>query len=228
MKVCIYVQIFLLMRKDILGNELMIKAIIFDMDGVLIDAKEWHYESLNMALKLFGYEITRHEHLSTYDGLPTRAKLEMLSQQQGLPRSLHKFLNALKQKYTMQLVNERCVPIFAHQYALSKLYNEGYRLAVASNSIKASIFEMMTKSQLIDYLEFYLSNEDVKNGKPDPEIYNLAIKKLGLEPDEVLIVEDNPHGIAAAKASGGFVLEVQTVADVTYNNISNKIREIED
>ena len=77
-----------------------IKAVIFDMDGVLIDAKEWHYESLNSALSLFGYEISRHDHLVTYDGLPTKKKLEMLSLENGLPTSLHAFVNQLKQQKT--------------------------------------------------------------------------------------------------------------------------------
>lgn len=81
-----------------------IKAIIFDMDGVLIEAKDWHYEALNRALKLFGMEITRYEHLTTFDGLPTKDKLKMLSLERGLPKSLHSFINELKQQYTMEIV----------------------------------------------------------------------------------------------------------------------------
>ena len=69
----------------------MIKAVIFDMDGVLIDAREWHYEALNRALRLFGMEISRTDHLTTFDGLPTRRKLEMLSSTNGLPVELHGF-----------------------------------------------------------------------------------------------------------------------------------------
>ena len=76
-----------------------IKAVIFDMDGVLIDAKEWHYEALNRALNLFGHEINRFDHLHTFDGLPTRTKLELLSTERGLSRRLHGFLNKMKQKY---------------------------------------------------------------------------------------------------------------------------------
>ena len=82
-----------------------IKAIIFDMDGVLIDAKEWHYEALNKALSLFGYEISRYDHLITYDGLPTKDKLKMLSMERGLPEKLHPYINQLKQKYTIERVN---------------------------------------------------------------------------------------------------------------------------
>ncbi|WP_185022353.1 HAD hydrolase-like protein, partial [Pseudomonas fluorescens] len=61
----------------------MIKAVIFDMDGVLIEAKDWHYDALNKALNLFGYNISRHDHLTSYDGLPTAHKLEMLSVEHG-------------------------------------------------------------------------------------------------------------------------------------------------
>lgn len=75
-----------------------IKAILFDMDGVLIDAKEWHYEALNEALRLFGVEISRYDHLHTFDGLPTKVKLEMLGEQNFLPQELHSFINNVKQK----------------------------------------------------------------------------------------------------------------------------------
>jgi beta-phosphoglucomutase-like phosphatase (HAD superfamily) len=89
-----------------------IKAIIFDMDGVLIDAKDWHYEALNRALGLFGMEISRYDHLVSYDGLPTKKKLEMLSLERGLPYSLHEFINEIKQQYTMELVYTKCNRFF--------------------------------------------------------------------------------------------------------------------
>lgn len=204
-----------------------IKAVIFDMDGVLIDAKDWHYEALNKALRLFGYEITRPEHEITYDGLPTRDKLNILSREKGFPLSLHDFINELKQQYTMEMVNNLCRPMFHHEYALSSLNKQGYKLAVASNSIRNSVAVMMDKAHLNQYLEFFISNEDVSKGKPDPEMYNLAISRLGLKPSECLIVEDNENGLKAALASQAHVLKVDTVYDVTYDNICRKIAEIE-
>ncbi len=204
-----------------------IKAVIFDMDGVLIDAKEWHYEALNRALRLFGFEISKYDHLVTFDGLPTSKKLEILSLQRGLPRGLHKFINQMKQIYTMEYVYLKCKPKFVHEYALSKLKSEGYGLAVASNSIRHSVDVMMEKADLKKYLDFFLSNEDVKKPKPDPEIYLTAIKKFNLKPDECLIVEDNFNGIKAAEASGAGVLKVNTVYDVNFFNIKKKISELE-
>lgn len=204
-----------------------IKAIIFDMDGVLIDAKDWHYEALNQALELFGFSISRYDHLVTYDGLPTKKKLEMLSMERGLPIGLHKFINHMKQAYTMEHVFMKCKPLFEHQFALSKLKNEGYKLALCSNSVRITIDMMLNKADLTKYLDFTMSNQDVVKSKPDPEIYNKAIAKFGLKPEECLIVEDNQNGIKAAIDSGANVLKVKDVHDVTYDKIINRIKEIE-
>lgn len=205
----------------------MIKAVIFDMDGVLIEAKDWHYESLNKALKLFGYEISRVDHLTTFDGLPTKMKLEMLSKEKGLPIELHSFINEMKQIYTIELIHQLCKPKFIHEYAVSTLKTNGYKLAVASNSIRKTIELMMEKSFLSKYMDIMLSNEDVTNAKPDPEIYITTIERLNLNPEECLILEDNENGIRAAKASKAHVMIVNDVYDVTLENITKRIKEIE-
>lgn len=204
----------------------MIKAVVFDMDGVLIDAKEWHYDALNRALRLFGLEINRADHLTTFDGLPTKRKLEMLTITEGFPKELHGFVNSLKQSYTMEIVNARCKPTFVHEYALARLKSRGLKLAVASNSIRNSVVSMMEKSSLDRYLDLMLSNEDVSKAKPDPEIYTTAMQKLGVTPEETLIVEDNDHGVRAARSSGAHVLVVRSVDDVNLANIDQKIAEV--
>lgn len=204
-----------------------IKAIIFDMDGVLIEAKDWHYEALNKALDIFGMKISRYDHLVTYDGLPTKKKLEMISIEKQLSSKLHSFINELKQIYTMQIVNTSCKPRFYHEYALSKLKNDGYRLAVASNAVRNSVEKMLTNASLIKYIDFFLSNQDVKKAKPNPEMYIKAIKQLNLEPNECMIVEDNENGIRAARDSGAYVMEVDIVEDVNYQNIMKHINIFE-
>lgn len=204
-----------------------IKAILFDMDGVLIDAKDWHYEALNRALSLFGMEISKEEHILTYDGLPTKKKLEMLALERGLPYGLHSFINELKQEFTFQLGYERCRPNFIHQYALAGLKNKGYRLAACSNSIRKTMELFFERAQLAEYFDFYLSNEDVNLPKPSPEIYLEAIRKLGLLPNECLVLEDNENGIKAAMDSGAHLMVVGDVSDVTLENIKRRIKDIE-
>lgn len=204
-----------------------IKAIIFDMDGVLIDAKEWHYEALNSALSLFGAEISRYDHLVTFDGLPTKKKLDMLSMDGGFPYRLHKFVNELKQQFTMETVYAKCKPVFQHQFALSRLKSEGYKLALASNSVSKTVEIMLDKSDLRKYMDVILSSEDVEKSKPDPEIYTAAIKQLGLNPAECLVVEDNDHGIKAAVSSGAHLMQVGVPDDVHYYAIKQRIKELE-
>lgn len=204
-----------------------IKAVIFDMDGVLVDARDWHYEALNMALAPFGVPIDRESHLTTYDGLSTRQKLKMLEKTHALDSCLHDFINDLKQKYTHELVVTHCHPTFHHRYLLSRLQHEGLKLAMCSNSVRQSVDLIMGRTHLFDFFEFALSNEDVTKPKPDSEIYDRAIKALSLKPAECLIVEDNINGITAAKASGAHVLEIAHPDDVTYQTVRAMILKIE-
>ena len=204
-----------------------IKAILFDMDGVLIDAREWHYHSLNKALQLFGKTITRDDHLDNFNGLPTKEKLEKLSRNRGLPRELHGLINDLKQKHTHYFIHKYCNPNFHHEYTLSKLKSEGYKLALCSNSIRNSVNLMMELSNLRQYFDITFSNEDVTRPKPDPQIYQLAMEKLGSSPDQCLVVEDNVIGIKSATDAGAFVLRVQSPKEVKYDAVKKAIKNVE-
>jgi len=128
----------------------------------------------------------------------------------------------------MEIVHARCKPRFQHEYARSHLKAAGYKLAVASNSVRNSVEVMMVKSGLTPYLDAIVSNEDVAKGKPDPEIYLKTLSMLGVSGDETLVVEDNEHGIAAGKAAGAHLMIVQDVNDVTFDNIHKHIRTAEE
>lgn len=204
-----------------------ISAILFDLDGVLIDATEWHYEALNRGLRLFGFDITRYEHLADYNGLPTRKKLQMLTVEKGLPSSLHDIINNLKQVYTREEVLTRCRPVFEKEYMLSRLRHEGYRMAVCSNAVGDSVELMIRQAGLRDYFEFLISNEDVTRPKPDPEIYIRALERMGVAPADALIVEDAPHGVEAARRSGAHVCRVQGFDEVDYFRVRAAIDRAE-
>ncbi|MFN7977137.1 MAG: HAD family hydrolase [Vicinamibacterales bacterium] len=200
-----------------------IRGVLFDLDGVLVDATEWHYEALNRALRLFGFDISRYEHLSSYNGLPTRRKLEMLSVEKGLPVPMHGLLNRLKQVYTRDEILTKCRPVFEKEYMLHRLQREGYRLACCSNSVRETLELMIRQSGLDPCFEFLMSNEDVSAPKPDPEVYVKAMARLGLRPEETVIVEDAPHGIEAARRSGAHVCAVTGFSDVDYFRVRQAI-----
>lgn len=187
-----------------------IRAIIFDMDGVLVDAAEWHYDALNQSLELFGYRISPFEYHQRYDGLPTREKLNMLSAQSRLPESLHGFINEMKQRYLYAIAVARCVPNDEHVATLTQLSRDGYRLGLASNSIRTSVDRLIELAGLPSFLEFTLSNNDVTNPKLDAEIYRLAIDTIGLMPHQCLVVEDGDYGVQAAVEAGVHVLSCES------------------
>jgi beta-phosphoglucomutase len=194
---------------------------------VLVDATEWHYEALNRALRLFGFDITRYEHLADYNGLPKRKKLQMLSLEKGLPSALHSTLGRLKQVYTRDEILTKCRPVFEKEYLLSRLRKEGYRMAVCSNSIRESLQMMVHQSGLDEYFECLVSNEDVSRPKPDPEIYTATIARMGVTPSETLIVEDSPHGVEAARRSGAHICQVSGFGDVEYFRVRAAIDRAE-
>ena len=196
-----------------------IAAVIFDLDGVLIDATDWHYEALNRALGLFGFTISRYEHLTVYNGLPTRRKLEMLSVEKGLPRSLHDLISRAKQAYTRDEIQTKCRPTFEKEYMLSRLRREGYRLAVCSNAVRESVELMLRQAGVFEYFEFVMGNEDAPAPKPDPAPYHAAMDRLGIRPDATVIVEDSAYGVEAARRAGAWVCEVSGSAEVDYRRI---------
>lgn len=204
-----------------------IKAVLFDMDGVLIDASDWHYQALNQALAPHGHEIAREEHLQHFDGLSTRRKLSMLTREKGLPEHLHDSIHQQKQDFTMKLIEERCTPTPQHLEALTRLKEGGYELALCSNSIRATVEIIMELAGLRDFFALSLSNQDVKRPKPHPEIYATACARLGLKPGQCLVLEDNIHGIASARACGARIMWIRNVDEVSYQRIALRIASLE-
>jgi HAD superfamily hydrolase (TIGR01509 family) len=194
-----------------------IKLIIFDLDGVLVEAKQIHYEALNKALGE-QYSISWDEHLSIYDGLKTNQKLDMLTERKSLPINIHKQIWDDKQKYTLEALSN-LQPNTQLRVCMDTLINNGYKLVVCSNSIRKTVLTVLSKFDIIDRFDLILSNEDVKNSKPHPEMYWKAMSIMGCLPEETLIVEDSPYGLLAASRSKTHVMRVGSPKEVTYNNI---------
>ncbi len=202
-----------------------VKLVIFDLDGVLVEAKNLHYKALNKALGK-KHSISWKEHLSKYDGLKTNQKLEMLTQEKGLPVELHSQIWENKQKYTLEELRN-LNPNQTLQSVMNALVEDGYKISVCSNSIRKTVLTVLSKLGIMEFMDYIISNEDVQNSKPHPEMYWRAISKMGCLPEETLIVEDSPYGLLAASRAKAHILRVKNPSEVTYTNIFKKLTEIE-
>lgn len=205
----------------------MIKAILFDLDGVLIEAKHLHYLALNEALETYGFKITRLEHWKKYDGHTTKDKLQMLTEEKGLPERLHEPIWKLKQNLTDVLINRTIHEDKHITTMLQRLKDDGYIIGVCTNSIRSTCEKILRSAKIYEYFDIVLSNQDVIHPKPSPEIYLTAIQRLRLSPEEVIIVEDSPIGLHAAYDSGANVCPVKNTKDCSYDKVKRKIIEVE-
>lgn len=205
----------------------MVKLIVFDLDGVLVDAKKIHYHALNRAL----YEINPHyvisyeEHLKTFDGIPTKKKLAILAQTKGLRQEQFDYIAKRKQFFTIKAFSrlDKSHQKIALFLMLKKM---GFTLIVASNSVRATIEIALSRLGITPYVDYILSNEDVSQPKPHPEIYLKAMVLAGVTPQETLILEDSIAGKEAATLSGAHICSINSVSDVIENKIVRLIRKI--
>jgi HAD superfamily hydrolase (TIGR01509 family) len=202
----------------------MTKAIIFDLDGVLVDSKELHYDALNLALRSVNekYYISRQEQAETFEGMTTRSKLDILTYTRGLPKELHEYVWNLKQQYSAAMFedlprDEELVSLFKH------ISDQGISIGVASNSIRQTLTNCLEALGLWRYVEVSLSNEDVKNPKPNPEMYNLCMLMLGSVPTSTIVFEDSEIGRSAARQSGAHLVEVESRKDLTIEFVQRVI-----
>lgn len=201
-----------------------VKAVIFDMDGVLIDAREWHYQALNQALQLFGEKIEFDEHIKRFDGLPTRVKLEMLSLEGRLPRHVHDIVNRVKQERTLRIAAEKCTPNLGHLILVGWLKSRGIRVAVATNSVRLTAEFMLNSAGLLSLMDCVQTNEDIERAKPDPSIYQRVSELLNVPPRNCLVVEDSETGVRAASSAQMMVKKVSAPSEVNLSSMLGSLR----
>jgi HAD superfamily hydrolase (TIGR01509 family) len=193
-----------------------------------VETKKLHYDTLNDAISEYNHEciISWNEHLSKYDGLKTHQKLNLLTEEKGLSVNLHEPIWISKQNKTLELLrnlkpNQKLVKLF------EELTNRGYKIACCSNSIRKTVLTVLSKLGIIEFFDYIVSNEDVINSKPHPEMYWDCISKQRVLPENTLIVEDSPYGLLAASLTNSHILRVSNPEEVNENTIFKKINEIE-
>ena len=206
----------------------MIKVVIFDLDGVLVDSCDLHFHAFNQALDACGCvdkQISYEEHLNSYNGKPTATKLSMLTRDKGLDRNLYDNVWQAKQRITHDLI-QKYEPDLRIISILKQLRQDGFKIFCASNSIWNTLKTILLKKGFLDYIDYFISNEEVKHPKPNSEIYLACFTRANVSPHETLIIEDSDVGFCAAIASGGHVLKVRNTHDVTYDAIISRISSV--
>lgn len=176
----------------------MIKAVIFDMDGVISDTQKDHSRLEVEILKRYGVKISSKELIEKYAGVKVREIFERLLKENGKPFDLDKIVEE-KRKMMMDLAEIGVEPIVGSPYLIEKLHDAGFKLAVGSASHKNYVEKILEKLKVRKYFSFLSTGDQVKEGKPSPDIFLFAAKGLGISPEECLVIEDARNGMLAAK-----------------------------
>jgi HAD superfamily hydrolase (TIGR01509 family) len=200
-----------------------ISVVLFDLDGVLVDACDWHFVALNKALRdTVDIEISRHDHEKKYNGLPTKVKLEML----GIDNETSNKIWKTKQDLTLGIIKKNSCPAYDKIYLHDVLKENSIKIGCVTNSIRETSEAMLKSTSQYDFIDLLITNEDVKNNKPSPDCYDLAVEKFGVDPKNVLIVEDSDKGFEAATTSVvPNIWKVDNCKEVNYKNFKEFLDE---
>jgi len=207
----------------------MIKGLFFDYDGTLCHLVEAHYVSLNQAIiELAGekFIISKEEQDKIFNGLSTKTKLKMLVEKKNLPSELIEEINNLKQKYTIDFIENNIFENINLKQDLERLKSEGYLIYCVSNAMYQTVELGLKKLGIYNVFDHIIGNDNIKRQKPAPDIYLQSFLHASLDPKECLIIEDSGHGREAAQRSGAYVCTVDSEQDTTYDHIKNTINKI--
>ncbi|HKL78903.1 MAG TPA: HAD family phosphatase, partial [Mobilitalea sp.] len=179
----------------------MLKAVIFDMDGVIIDSEPMHALAAIMALKQYNVELTL-DYCYSFIGSTNFYMCQKIIEDYHMDATaeeLHQANMDMKEK----LLAQRGYSTIPHVLELMKdLHEHGMKLIIASSSPSATIEYVMDTLAIKQYFEGYISGMDIELPKPAPDIFLKAASSLGVSPDECLVIEDSPNGVNAAYAAG--------------------------
>jgi mannitol-1-/sugar-/sorbitol-6-/2-deoxyglucose-6-phosphatase len=185
----------------------MQQAVIFDMDGVIIDSEPLWQTAEKLVFETIGIHLTTAMCRQTI-GLRTDEVIRYwFDRRPWESKSLEQVEAELLTEVTV-LILDQGKPMAGLQTLLNQIHGSDLRLAIASSSPKSLIQSVMTKLTIGDYFESFYSGFDVPNGKPDPAVYLAAAVGLGLDPQNCLAIEDSLAGIRSAKAAGMKVIAV--------------------
>jgi HAD superfamily hydrolase (TIGR01509 family) len=204
-------------------------AVVFDMDGVLIDSEPLHYRVLNQVLRdAEGYTLTEAEN-DEFLGTTTEAMFGTLIARHALRHSIAEYVQAYESAL-LEVLQRPLTPQPGVVALIEQCAARGVAVAVASSSKRSWVTTTLRSLGIARWFCVVVSGDDVVRGKPDPEIYLLTAERLGVRPERCLAIEDAPNGVASARRAGMTVLGVRTpyTAHLKLEGVLRSVDSLED
>lgn len=180
----------------------MLEAVIFDMDGVIINSEPMHYEANQQLFEKLGFSVPTDEY-SNYIGISNEKMWEDLKNKYDLNENLNELTEKQRKnthKFIQQNMNGKEIP--GIKKILEELKDNNIKTAVASSSSKELIETVIKGFDLCEYFDVLISGEEVEKGKPNPDIFIYASEKLKVNIKNCIVIEDSTNGVKAAKSAG--------------------------
>ncbi|MDN6161541.1 MAG: HAD-IA family hydrolase [Atopostipes sp.] len=175
------------------------KAVILDMDGVIIDSEPLHQRVEEELIEELGGEMTA-EDKEAFVGTTDHYMWSTFKERFNLEESVDEMISNKKERFMDQI--DRISLVDGFKDTLNLLVDEGYLIALASSNNRRAVNQIIEQFNLENYLEFAMSGEDVENGKPNPEIFLKTAEAMKVSPKNCLVIEDAKNGVEAAKRAG--------------------------
>ena len=183
----------------------MIKTVIFDMDGVLVDSEYTFLETKTDMLKTAGFpKDVSYQY--QFMGTTFEVMWTIMKEELGLPESISFYINDMNERRKVMIARDGIRAIKGAQDLVKRLFEAGFKLAVASSSPRHEIVRAMTELGVVDYFEVLVSGEEVAHSKPAPDVFLAAAERLGVSAQDAIIIEDTKNGSLAARRAGAYVI----------------------
>ena len=201
-----------------------LKAILFDLDGTLIDSEYFHFECWNEILEPSGAQLTYANWLKNYAGVPLPTNAKNLVDKYGITTPLTDIIER-RESLTLERLKTKDVNLMPYAAEILEFFTEeGLTLALVTSSPRQDVDAVFERNGLGKYFKLIITRSDVTHSKPHPESYDVCRQRLGLEADECLVFEDTINGIKAAKAAGLTCYAIQSnIAGPDKLSLSDKL-----
>ena len=179
----------------------MNRAVLWDMDGTLVDSAEYHWQAWRHAMSREGFPVTHEQFLATF-GQRNDSILRQWLGEKATPELIQRIGNAKERLYRKLVREYGIAPLPGALEWVDLLHRQGWGQAIASAAPRANVETILDVLQASRCFQAIVSADDVHRGKPDPEVFLIAATKLGVASARCIVVEDALHGVEAARAAG--------------------------